>query len=442
MRAGFSNLSYTTTMNIAILGYGVEGESAYKYFRVKYPDATITAYDQNEQPKNKLPSDIKFIGGVLDFKGITADLAIKTPAIPPWSVEVTGEVTTMTREFLKACPAPVIGVTGTKGKGTVCSLIKSILDEAGRRAWLVGNIGVGALDILDQIKPEDIVVYELSSFQLWDLDVSPHVAVVLGIEPEHLDVHKDVADYVSAKANIVKHQTTEDYVIFREDNEYAATIANSSQAIKIPFPSPNVAHVESSEFYYGSDSICAASALKLPGQHNRDNACAAISAVRPWVKDGNDIERGLMKFEGLPHRLKFVRSVGDVEYYDDSIGTTPGSSIAALASFSQPKVIILGGSYKGASYDELVQKIKESDVRRVILIGTEGARLEQQLKAAGVARYTNLGTSVTMDEIVKSAASSAEPGDVVLLSPGCASFDMFKNYADRGNQFIEAVEAL
>ena len=197
-------------MNIAILGYGVEGESAYRYYRAKYPDAIFTAYDNKPEPKNPLPSDVRFVGNREDFKGITADIAIKTPPIAPWNVGVTGTVTSITREFIKNCPAPIIGVTGTKGKGTTASLIRSILDAAGKKTWLVGNIGIGALDVLDQIQSEDIVVYELSSFQLWDCDVSPHVAVVLGIEPEHLDVHRDFDDYVRAKANIGRHQSNKD----------------------------------------------------------------------------------------------------------------------------------------------------------------------------------------------------------------------------------------
>src|SRR5207253_581260 len=150
------------------------------YYHAKYPDATFVIYDNKQEPKNAVPDGVEFVGGVVDFKGITADLAIKTPAIPPWNVEVSGEVTTMTREFLKQCPAPVIGVTGTKGKGTTSSLIKSILDAAGKKTWLVGNIGVGAFDVLEQIKSDDVVIYEMSSFQLWTLDVSPQVAVVLG----------------------------------------------------------------------------------------------------------------------------------------------------------------------------------------------------------------------------------------------------------------------
>ena len=429
-------------MNIALLGYGVEGESAYKYYRAKYPDAVIVAYDQHAEPKNTLPADVKFVGGVSDFKGIDADLAVKTPPIAPWNVEVTGEVTTITREFIKQCPAPVVGVTGTKGKGTTSSLIKSILDAAGKKTWLVGNIGVGALDVLDQISSEDIVVYELSSFQLWDLDVSPHIAVVLGIEPEHLDVHKDFEDYLGAKANIAVHQSRDDVVIYKADNQYAEDIARQATSTMIAYPHQDGAHVAEGKFYYGDQVLCSVDVLKLPGAHNQDNTCAAIEAVWPWVQDGETIARGLAAFTGLPHRLKLVRELDGVKYYDDSIATTPGSAIAALAAFEQPKVIILGGSYKGATYDELAAKVAESDVRQVILIGSEASNIEAAMKSKGVTHYKNLGLTVTMTDIVNEAKAAAQSGDVIVLSPSCASFDMFKSYADRGEQFIRAVEAL
>lgn len=431
-------------MNIAILGYGVEGESVYRHYRAMYPDAVMTVYDNSAQPKNPLPPDVKFVGSVQGFKGITADLAVRSPAIPPRDIEVTGAVTTMTREFMKQCSVPVIGVTGTKGKGTTASLIKAILEAAGRTVWLVGNIGVGAFDVLDKIQPNDIVVYELSSFQLWDLDVSPHVAVVLGIEPEHLDVHEDLADYVAAKANITKYQQVGDTVVYRGGNQYSEQISQLSPGTKIAYPGENAAHVHGGVFYYGEQNLCSTAALKLPGAHNKDNACAAITAAWQWVNDGNDIERGLSSFAGLPHRLKLVKSVNGVEYYDDSIATTPGSAIAALAAFEAPKVIILGGSSKGASYGELARVITEKNdtIRRVLIVGGEGPKIEEALKVVGFARYSNLGTAVTMDDIVKTASTTAESGDVVILSPACASFDMFRDYADRGDRFIRAVESL
>lgn len=429
-------------MNIAILGYGIEGESVYRYYHKKFPEAAFTAYDNKSEPKNQLPAGVRFVGGVKDFKGIEADLAIKTPAIAPWLVDVTGEVTTATREFMKVCPAPIIGVTGTKGKGTTASLITSILTAAGKKTWLVGNIGVGAFDVLDQITTDDIVVYELSSFQLWDLDVSPHIAVVLGIEPEHLDVHKDLDDYVHAKANIATHQSVDDHVIYLERNQFAEQIAKQSNGTAVPYPHVSGAHVKDGYFYYDSQRLCPVSALKLPGVHNQENACAAIEACWFWVRDGDLIARGLEHFAGLPHRLKFVRDVNGVQYYDDSIATTPGSAIAALAAFEQPKVIILGGSYKGATYDELADVVTRSDVRKVVLIGDEAPKIEASLLSRDFREYVNLGQSVTMTDIVAQAKSFAQEGDVVILSPSCASFDMFKSYSDRGDQFIAAVQHL
>lgn len=431
-------------MNIAILGYGVEGESIYKYYRAKYPDATITAYDNNPQPKKSTPADVTFVGDVQDFKGITADIAIKTPAISPDSVEVTGEVTTMAQEFLKVCPATVIGVTGTKGKGTTCSLIKSMLEAAGVRTWLVGNIGVGAFDILDQVTEGDVVVYELSSFQLWDMSISPHIAVVLGIEPEHLDVHKDIDDYVAAKSNIAKHQKVGDVVIYREGNYYSEQIAKQSQGRIIAYPSDSAAHVRNGSFYYGEQELCSADALQLPGLHNQENACAAVTAVWPWVKDASAIKEGLGSFDGLPHRLKFVRSVNGVAYYDDSIATTPGSAIAAIRSFDAQKIMIIGGSYKGATYDELasVMMVNADSIRHVLVIGSEASKIEDALKAVGFDRFTRYDTSLSMQELVHHATDIAEAGDIVILSPACASFDMFKSYVDRGDQFIQAVKGL
>ncbi|MCA9334776.1 UDP-N-acetylmuramoyl-L-alanine--D-glutamate ligase, partial [Candidatus Saccharibacteria bacterium] len=377
-------------MNIAILGYGVEGESIYRYYRSKYPDATITAYDNNPQPKNSIPADVTFVGGVPDFKGITADIAIKTPAISPDAVEVTGEVTTMAQEFLKVCPARVIGVTGTKGKGTTCSLIKSILDAAGVRSWLVGNIGIGAFDVLDQISKDDVVVYELSSFQLWDMNVSPHIAVVLGIEPEHLDVHKGIEDYIAAKSNITRYQNTDDVAVYLTGNVYSEQIAKLSQGTIVAYPSDSAAHMHGGSFYYGEQELCSVATLQLPGIHNQENACAAITAVWPWVTDSSAIRKGLESFHGLPHRLKLVRSVNGVDYFDDSIATTPGSAIAAIQSFDTQKVMIIGGSYKGATYDELASVMMENigSIRHVLIIGSEASKIEVALKNVGFDRYT------------------------------------------------------
>lgn len=428
-------------MKIALLGYGLEGESAYNYLKTVHPGAEIFVYDQAEAPKQELPQDVTFVGGVKDFHNIDADLVVRTPSIRPDAVTSSGEITSVTKLFFDACPAPIIGVTGSKGKGTTASLAASILQAGGYTAHLIGNIGTPALDVLPTVKSDDVVVYELSSFQLWDLEKSPKVGVVLMIEADHMDIHSDMSEYVAAKANIAKYQQAGDTLIFNGENEYSRAIAKESAGEKIPYPSQQYAHVEADYFYYGATQLCLTSALHLPGEHNIENACAAITAIWPWVQDGEAIAQGLRDFNGLPHRLKFVREMGEVRYYDDSIATTPGSAIAALRAFSQPKVIILGGSSKGADFTELAQEVAKSTIRRTIIMGSEADRIAAALDAAGVSDYC-LMREATMRDVVARAEEVAEPGDVVVLSPACASFGMFKNYKDRGEQFIAAVEEL
>lgn len=424
-------------MKIAILGYGVEGESVYNYYHAQYPDAQFVVYDNKTEPKNQLPEGVEFVGGVKDFKGIEADLAIKTPAIAPWLVEVSGEVTTMTREFMKVCPAPIIGVTGTKGKGTTASLIKSILDAAGKRTWLVGNIGLGAFDVLDQISPDDIVVYELSSFQLWDIDVSPHVAVVLGIEPEHLDVHRDFDDYLNAKANIAVHQKETDTIVYKESNEWSKQIAFRSSATKIPYANQGGAYSDDGYFYYQEHKLCTVSVLRIFGEHNVENACAAIVAAWQWAQDPAMIERGLSSFKGLPYRIELVRELDGVSYYNDSYSTSPAAIGVALKAVANPTILIAGGYDRGFNYEEAASVITaHSEIKKVLLIGQTGPKVARHLAKGTYEILDNFTTAVTR------AKELATAGDAVLLSPGFASFDMFKNFNDRGRQFTELVGEL
>ncbi len=424
-------------MNITILGYGVEGESVYTYYRNKYPDAHFVAYDNNEQPKNPLPPGVDFIGGVKDFKGIDADIAIKTPAIPPWNVEVTGRVTTMTREFLKNCPAPVIGVTGTKGKGTTASLIKSILDAAGKKTWLVGNIGVGAFDVLDKISPDDIVVYELSSFQLWDSDVSPHIAVVLGIEPEHLDVHKDFDDYINAKSNIARYQQSTDVVIYKYTNEYSAEIAAASPGRRIPYLHETGSYTKDGYFYFGDQKICAADVMRIPGDHNKENACAAIAAVWEWVQSPAIIEKGLSEFEGLPFHIELIRELNGVKYYNDSFSTAPAATQVALKAIPDTTLLIAGGYDRGYNYKEMADVILgQHNIKKVLLIGQTGPKIAEYLPRELYEIKDDF------QDTVNRARELAGEGDAVLLSPGFASFGMFPNFTVRGQQFTELVEQL
>ena len=426
-------------MKIAIAGYGVEGVSNYRYYAAD-PTNEITIVDQH-QPSLDIPAGVLTIMGEDALDNLDGfDLVVRTAGLNPSKIKTDGRIWSATNEFFVKCPAPIIGVTGSKGKGTTASLIAGILKAAGKKVWLIGNIGIAALDVLEDVVSSDFVVYELSSFQLWDIQSSPPVAVVLFIEQEHLDVHDDMADYVSAKANITRFQTKDDILVYNQVNQYASTIAQHSSAQTIPYPNVGSAHIQEGSFYYAEQLICSVDALQIIGRHNQDNACAAIDAIWGLTQDRGAIEKGLRGFTGLPHRLKFVREVEGVRYYDDSIATTPSSAIAALRAFDESKVIILGGSSKGSDFSELAMELTRHEVK-VILIGAEAQRIATSCRAAKFTDF-EIMPYPTAESIVQRARSLAQPGSVVLLSPASASFGLFKNYVDRGEQFVAAVEAL
>ena len=444
-------------MKIALIGFGIEAKSAYDYFKSIDQNNTFEIYDENPKSKIELPDGVKFFGDFHDFSKIQADLIVRTPAVNPSRLPKNAKITSVTNLFFEKCPAPIIGVTGSKGKGTVSSFIAEILRAAGLRAHLVGNIGLPALNELSKIQKDDAVIYELSSFQLWDTQKSPHIAILNNLEVDHLDVHDGFEDYVVAKMNIAKNQKKGDFFIFNQENEIVSKkVESEKQSLKAelqPFPNFDLAHIEENQFFWGDELIFSTDILKIPGVHNQKNACAAMIATFDFLREkGFEIEEifdfwreGLSKFTGLPHRLKFVREVEGVRFYDDSIATTPGSAIAALNSFEKPKILILGGSNKGADLSKLIEKISkmsEQELRKVILMGVESSKLAQKLTQAGFERFINLGQETNMQEVVKTAFENAQSGDVVILSPAHASFDMFKSYADRGEQFIENVNLL
>lgn len=429
-------------MKVAIAGYGVEGRASFKHWASRGHEVTIV--DERPLSPYELPYGARSITGKGAFKSLSDfDLVVRTASLPPSKLKTKSTVWSATNEFFAECPVPIIGVTGTKGKGTTASLIAEILRAAGRTVHLVGNIGVAALEVLPSIKKSDIVVYELSSFQLWDAKQSPHIAVVLMIEPDHLDVHKNLKDYVGAKANIRKHQGLNDVCIYHPTSPDAAKIAHASHdghgAFRYGIKYENQAYVKESTFFVQNTAICGVETLQVVGKHNIENACAAISAAWLYTQDTDAITRGLHAFTGLPHRLKHVRDFDSVSYYDDSIATTPGSAIAALQSFTRPKVLILGGTEKGGEYGGLIKLCAQTDTQ-VVTMGANGQKLAKLCKKAGV-QVTDV-RSKSIDDVVSVAAKIAHKNGVVILSPAASSFDMFKSYADRGDQFAAAVNGL
>ena len=430
-------------MRVAILGFGLEGQASYDYYRAQ--GAEITICDQNDQLQ--VPDGTatqlgpNYVSNLDQFDVLVRSAGLPTASILTASPGVADKLTTGTNEFFAHCPTRhIIGVTGTKGKGTTSTLITKMLEAAGHKVHLGGNIGVPALALLPQIQPEDWVVLELSSFQLSDLKYSPPIAVCLMVVPEHLNWHTDLADYTHAKQHIFAYQTTDDIAIYLPDNAISTELAQTSAGRQLPYFAEPGAHVADGQIVIDGQIICRTDELKLLGKHNWQNVCAAITAAWQVTQDVAALRSVLTSFSGLEHRLEFVREVASVQYYDDSFGTTPETAIVALESFDQPKVIILGGSDKGATYGELSLAVMQNNVRAAVIIGMTGPKIAEALKLIGFTNVIEGGQ--TMSEIVNKARAAAQPGDVVLLSTGCASFGLFHDYKDRGNQFKQVVTGL
>lgn len=427
------------SQKVAILGFGVEGRAAWRYFHEQ--GAVITILDQ-KQPTD-VPEGVEVeVGPDIFERAMGYDVVVRTPSIRPDRIATDGEITSGTKEFFKVCPVPIIGVTASKGKGTTATLIARMLEASGITAHLGGNIGIPMLELLPHIKQGDIVVLELSSFQLWDLTQSPHIAVVGMIEPDHLDVHKDFAEYISAKANIAKWQTVDDIVVYHPTNEFSRKIAESSAGTKLRFASNEGAHIEGEVLVIDGHELCRVADIQIPGKHNIDNICAAATAVWQHVQDPAAIGRAIKEYRGLEHRIELVRELDRVKYYDDSFAAAPGAAVVAARAFDKPKIMILGGYDKQVDLTEMAQQIAKTNIKKLLLIGQTAPRLAELFRAEGIAEKIEELGAPTMSALVARAHELAEAGDIVLLSPGCASFDMFANYKDRGDQFKAAVEAL
>jgi UDP-N-acetylmuramoylalanine--D-glutamate ligase len=432
-------------MKIAIAGYGLEGESNYRYWAAD-PANEITIVD-HRIPDRDIPAGVPtIIGDDATEKLQDFDLVIRTAGLAPRRIKTNGKIWSSTNEFFAKCPATIVGVTGTKGKGTTASLIASIFQAAGKKVWLLGNIGIAPLDSLSGIEANDIVVYELSSFQLWDLERSPHAAVVLLVEPDHLNVHADFNEYVDAKANIRRFQKPGDICVFHPTDEYSRKIAESSsggEAIRYGVPDDGGVYPKAGSFYQVEHKICSIDVLQLIGNHNIENACAAISIAKFYNITDDNIEIGLKDFKGLPHRIEFIREIDGVKYYNDSFSSAPTAALAAIKSFDQPEIIIMGGTDKGADFTGLADAIShKSNVKAVIVMGEIRNKLAGILKSVSPTTRIEVTDFSTLRPVVELARSYAQPGDVVILSPSCASFDMFKDFYDRGDQFRSIVNSL
>lgn len=444
---------------IAVIGAGIEGVSSAKFLK-KFGD-DVTVLDEKIAGKNYL-SNLSGFDMIIRSPGIKLNIPELVKA-----KEEGIEITSQMKLFFELCPAKIIGVTGTKGKGTTVSLIYEILKKsgkdparAGQDAYLGGNIGLPPLDFLDKLNEHSIVVLEMSSYQLQDLAKSPNIAVILMMTQEHLapdkkegkhqNYHENLEEYIEVKRNILKFQTKDDIAIINQD--YPASnesdihtegkvykISREGEVLQGCFVKGGKIFVKVGDLI---DEIIDSSDILLPGEHNLENVCAAIMTAYLSGVSKDDITEILKTFRGLEHRLELVGDINGVKYYDDSFSTTPETAIAAINAFKQPEILILGGASKGSDFTELGEVISSAkNIKAIIGIGKEWSRIKAEFRIQNL-KFRIIENCKNMREIAQAAFDAAEKGDVVLLSPACSSFDMFKNYKVRGNLFKEEVRKL
>ncbi|HSW47791.1 MAG TPA: UDP-N-acetylmuramoyl-L-alanine--D-glutamate ligase [Candidatus Saccharimonadales bacterium] len=455
---------------VAILGLGVEGISSIKFLKNK--EVKIFVLDKSEKTELekvdlRIAEDagVEFILGASYLDDLSRfDIIIRTPGFHRLNQKLLDAekkgvfITSLTKIFFDLCPCPIIGVTGTKGKGTTASLIYEMLLEAVKDVYLGGNIGTPPLNFLDHLTKKSIVVLELSSFQLQDLDKSPHIAVMLMTTSEHLDQHKDLYEYIDSKRNILRYQTKDDFAIVNRD--YPASHESDIYSDgNVFYVSRERAGKDGSFIRDGilwmqidgsEKKIIDIKDILLPGKHNLENVAAAALAAHLAGVEREQIVEVLKTFKGLVHRLELIAEIGGVKYYDDSFSTIPETTIAAIEAFTAPEILILGGLSKNSDFTELGKVISESkNIKAIIGIGDEWWEIKSKITHSASSGQANQISNILLVEdakdmhtVVLAASKISAPGDVVLLSPACASFGMFKNYKDRGEQFRNEVLAL
>ena len=453
---------YARGKKVAIIGIGVSNLPLLEYFYDL--NARVTIFDSKESNQISVEAmqkiekyGFEFIGGkdsLSRLKGF--DIIFRSPSCMPDRPELVeavenGAVLTSEIEMvLKLAPCKVIGVTGTEGKTTTTTLINEIIKKSGRKTYLGGNMGKPIFTKIRNIKSENIIILELSSFQLVDMDISPDISVVTNIYPDHLNVHKSYEEYKEAKRHIFKHQSENGIVVLNYDNEITREFAKEANGKVIFFSSKE--KLDDGFIYDKADGtikycedgvrrhIIKKDNIKLRGIHNYENICAALAATSSIVDVDTQI-KAIEEFTGVEHRLEFVRELNNVKWYNDSIGTSPASTIAGLNSFDEDIILLAGGSDKGLDYREVGEAIARK-VRALILTGPTSEKIENATKQALNGKNIEIYYTSNMQESVNLAKDIAKAGNVVLLSPASASFDLYKNFEDRGHQFKDCVNNL
>lgn len=441
---------------IAVIGIGISNRPLIEYLVTN--GAKVTACDKRSAEElgaayGELSAlGVKFNLGENYLEGLTQDMIFKTPGlrfdVPQLEkARERGAVVTSEMEvFFDICPSKIIAVTGSDGKTTTTTLIYKMLTEAGYKTWLGGNIGNPLLCETEKMSKTDIVVLELSSFQLHTMKKSPHIAVITNISPNHLDWHKSYAEYIEAKKNIMLHQSKNDILVTNSGSEYSKKAGEEAKGENRTFSSKSDAliSIKDGSIFYGDEKVLEINKIKLPGKHNAENYMAAIGAVHDLVP-AEVIQKIAASFGGVEHRLEFVREYKGVKYYNSSIDSSPNRTINALSVFDKKIILIAGGKDKGIPYDEIGPAI-EKHVKVLVLIGATADKIYEAVKKN--ADFKKIKSEVKIlradeyEEAVRLAAENAGEGDVVLLSPASTSFDRFRNFEERGRLFKKIVNEM
>ncbi len=392
-------------------------------------------------------AELRVGDGYLD--NLPADLVFRTPGMHPNTPALTAlrqrgaEITSEMEIFFEVCPCTLLAVTGSDGKTTTTTLIAKMLQAAGKTVWLGGNIGTPLLPQVNEMHPEDYAVVELSSFQLMDMRRSPHVAVVTNLAPNHLDIHKDMEEYVEAKKNIFRFQKAGDVLILNHDNAITDGFTGNGATLKFSRRERTQgAWVEDGTIFVLGRPVLKTADILIPGVHNIENYMAAILAVQGLVDD-ETVRNVARTFGGVEHRIELVRVKDGVRYYNDSIASSPSRTIAGLRSFPEKVILIAGGYDKHIPYDVLGPEIC-AHVSKLFLGGATGEQIRQAVENApeyeiGKPEIQDCGD---FDHAFCAAVAAARPGDTVLMSPASAAFDQFKNFMVRGDHFKKLVMEL
>lgn len=383
---------------------------------------------------------------------LDADVIFRTPGLHPDTPAIAAAresgalVTSEMEAFFEVCPCPILAVTGSDGKTTTTTLIAEILKRAGKRVWLGGNIGAPLLPEAEQMTPDDYAVVELSSFQLMDMRRSAQIAVVTNLAPNHLDVHKDMAEYIAAKQNVYLHQTASGKLIVNMDNAitdgFAASAPSRVEKFSRLSRPENGVYLQDGVIFRNGAPVLKISDIRIPGVHNIENYMAAICAVEGLACD-DDVRDVARTFGGVEHRIELVRELRGVRYYNDSIASSPSRTIAGLHSFDQKLILIAGGYDKHIPFDTLGDEIC-AHVKTLILCGATAQKIEDAVTASRAYKENEplILHAKTLADAVLLAQKAAVSGDVVTLSPACAAFDQFENFAVRGNTYKNLVHDL